>query len=354
MRTMHEFTSLFKALGDPLRLRILNLLPTEQVCEDVCNVSELSEELGVSQPTVSHHLKILKDGVWNIDNREHFDAATAPGGMVEGIRTAIDEGLVGHAGFTTHDTPENIISYVEEADWAEIILFTYNLLNTSYAPAIAAAHEKGIGTIIMNPVGGGKLGKPSEVFLRLARELGAEKVAELAMCYVLSNANVTTIISGIGQKRDVDEAVADAAALTPGQMTRIAEFLAEIAKGKEGFCTGCKYCMPCPHEINIPAVLNAIYDHRFLGFTEDAAHSYRNIKEAKADACAQCGECEAKCTQKLKIMGEMDYAALLLLANGPSLSISSSACGRISMFSPTSSSLMLILRETPGSCIVTP
>ena len=58
---MEEYVSRFKALGDPLRLKILNLLPLEQRCEDMYNVSELSQELGVSQPTVSHHLKILKD-----------------------------------------------------------------------------------------------------------------------------------------------------------------------------------------------------------------------------------------------------------------------------------------------------
>ena len=58
---MNEYVTQYKALGDPLRLRILNLLPMEEKCEDMYNVSELSEELGVSQPTVSHHLKILKD-----------------------------------------------------------------------------------------------------------------------------------------------------------------------------------------------------------------------------------------------------------------------------------------------------
>jgi len=34
----------------------------------------------------------------------------------------------------------------------------------------------------------------------------------------------------------------------------------------------------------------------------------RNIKEARADACVQCGECEPKCTQHLKIMEEMRFA----------------------------------------------
>jgi ArsR family transcriptional regulator len=49
---------LFKALGDPARVRIVNTLATasEPVC--VCN---MIEPLGLSQPTVSHHLRKLLD-----------------------------------------------------------------------------------------------------------------------------------------------------------------------------------------------------------------------------------------------------------------------------------------------------
>ena len=59
--TPEQMGEVFKALGDPVRLGILRLLPdTDDCCCAVYNVSELAEELGVSQPTVSHHLKILK------------------------------------------------------------------------------------------------------------------------------------------------------------------------------------------------------------------------------------------------------------------------------------------------------
>jgi hypothetical protein len=248
--------------------------------------------------------------VWNIDSPEHYAQAIAKGGMLDGIRKAIDEKRVGHTGFTTHDTPENIARYVQEADWCEIILFTYNLLNRRYAPAIAAAHAKGIGTIIMNPVGGGKLGENSERFLAQASNVGARNVPDLAMRYILSNQNVTTIISGISKKSDVDAAIAaaDAPAFSTDLMASIEAFLDGIAKGNDGFCTGCKYCLPCPQEINIPAVLSCIHDHRFLGFQKNARERYKQIKEAKADQCAQCGQCEPKCTQKLKIAEEMEYA----------------------------------------------
>jgi ArsR family transcriptional regulator len=49
---------LFKALGDPARVRLVNLLATstEPVC--ICN---LVEPLGLSQPTVSHHMSKLRE-----------------------------------------------------------------------------------------------------------------------------------------------------------------------------------------------------------------------------------------------------------------------------------------------------
>jgi ArsR family transcriptional regulator, arsenate/arsenite/antimonite-responsive transcriptional repressor len=49
---------LFRALGDPARVRIVNVLATTD--EPVC-VCELIEPLGLAQPTVSHHLKKLLD-----------------------------------------------------------------------------------------------------------------------------------------------------------------------------------------------------------------------------------------------------------------------------------------------------
>jgi len=58
---MEKLSCALKALGDPLRLRILDLLPDSGQCEAVYNVSELALELGIPQPTVSHHLRILKD-----------------------------------------------------------------------------------------------------------------------------------------------------------------------------------------------------------------------------------------------------------------------------------------------------
>jgi ArsR family transcriptional regulator len=55
---VHAVAELFRALADPARVRILNVLATcgEPVC--ICN---LVDPLDLSQPTVSHHMKKLVD-----------------------------------------------------------------------------------------------------------------------------------------------------------------------------------------------------------------------------------------------------------------------------------------------------
>ncbi len=50
-----------KALGDSCRLEILQLLPDSANCEHGNNVSQLAEKLNTPQPTISHHLKVLKN-----------------------------------------------------------------------------------------------------------------------------------------------------------------------------------------------------------------------------------------------------------------------------------------------------
>ncbi|MGM7669331.1 metalloregulator ArsR/SmtB family transcription factor [Microbacterium sp. A93] len=49
----------FKALADPMRLRLLSHVAA-QGCEAVCGC-DLTEDLGISQSTVSHHMKKLVD-----------------------------------------------------------------------------------------------------------------------------------------------------------------------------------------------------------------------------------------------------------------------------------------------------
>ena len=54
-----HLAGMLKALADPTRLRLLSHV-TAQGCQDVCTC-DLTAELGITQPTVSHHMKKLVD-----------------------------------------------------------------------------------------------------------------------------------------------------------------------------------------------------------------------------------------------------------------------------------------------------
>lgn len=56
LRTRELTADVLRVFADPLRLRIIQLLAIEQLC--TCH---LVEETGARQPTVSHHLKVLRE-----------------------------------------------------------------------------------------------------------------------------------------------------------------------------------------------------------------------------------------------------------------------------------------------------
>jgi ArsR family transcriptional regulator len=80
---------LFKALADPARVRIVNVLATsegEPVC--ICN---LTEPLGLSQPTVSHHMKRLLDvGLVDREQRGKWAYFSLKLGAVEKLALVAD------------------------------------------------------------------------------------------------------------------------------------------------------------------------------------------------------------------------------------------------------------------------
>lgn len=247
---------------------------------------------------------------WSIAEKTHYDQIIAKGGMVDGMIKAKEDGLIGHIGFTTHDTPENVLTYIAEADWCEIILFTYNLLNLRYAPCIEAAHRKGIGTVIMNPVGGGRLVEESPIMSKLAKEVGAASIADMAVRYVLSNPYVDSMLNGIMKPSDIDASLTsvERGPLSEEQLAIIDRTAGAIREQASTFCTGCRYCMPCPVGIDIPNIMVCIHDLRYWGLTKAAHHRYNSMQGPKASACTQCGQCETACTQKLHIMEEMKFA----------------------------------------------
>lgn len=70
-QTAAELARLLKAVADPARLQLLSLLRSSPDCE-AC-VCDLTAALGLSQATVSHHLRVLSDaGMVHSDKRGYW------------------------------------------------------------------------------------------------------------------------------------------------------------------------------------------------------------------------------------------------------------------------------------------
>jgi ArsR family transcriptional regulator len=80
--------TLFRALGDAARVRIVNLLAASE--EAVC-VCELTPALGLSQPTVSHHLKKLTDaGLLEREQRSKWAYYSLSGEALERLASLVE------------------------------------------------------------------------------------------------------------------------------------------------------------------------------------------------------------------------------------------------------------------------
>jgi hypothetical protein len=104
-------------------------------------------------------------------------------------------------------------------------------------------------------------------------------------------------------------AAAEQAPLTPEQIAAVDAFVQARSPEDSGFCTGCRYCLPCPEGIDIPAVMSALYDAEVWDLKQEGERRYGRIKGPKADACVACNDCIDKCTQQLQIPDLMEKAA---------------------------------------------
>ena len=244
--------------------------------------------------------------VWCVNSEETWKQVTQKGGMLDGIKRAMNEGLVKHTGFTTHDKPENINRYIDQADWCEAILFTYNILNQTYQDNIAKAHEKGIATIVMNPACGGLLAHDSPA---ITKATGHKDLIALGHRYLASDPNVDTIICGISKPSDIDSTIANYGLprLSETECKQIEKAMHSLSSKEMNFCTQCGYCQPCPQDINIPQVMHGVYLKKILGVPEFAKTHLKAVtgnpeaKMAPISNCTNCGRCELRCTQRLRI-----------------------------------------------------
>ena len=86
-----ELASMFKALADPARLKLLSLIAER---EEVC-ACDLVDPLGISQPTVSHHLKVLYEaGLLDSERRGRWIHYRLVHSTISALRDALAPSLV--------------------------------------------------------------------------------------------------------------------------------------------------------------------------------------------------------------------------------------------------------------------
>ncbi len=246
---------------------------------------------------------------WN-----RMPALTKKGGALDALNKARGEGLIGHIGFTGHDTPENFIKCLETGLFDSLTI-PYNMIDRSYAPTIKRAGELGVGVIAMCPVAGGVLASPSPQLQQLLPEGAGSTTAALALHFVLSNPDVSCAPSGMANLENLRENVAAVESFTEvsdDERARIEKIMDEFAAAGRKLCTGCGYCHPCPNGVNIAFSL-AIHNMALVyGVTDWAKGQWAHMApEARAGNCLECGQCEPKCPNQIPIVETLKEVAKL-------------------------------------------
>lgn len=257
---------------------------------------------------------------WGINLKGFKEWEALSDGPLQAAERAKAEGLIKHISFSYHDSAENL-RYIIDSGRFESVLIQYNLLDRSNEENIAYAKAKGLGTVIMGPVGGGRLGAPSDVIKSLLPEAPAS-TAEMAMRFVLANSNVDVSLSGMSDIAMLEENARVASRegqLTPAELDQVKAMMEENKKLAQLYCTSCNYCLPCPQEIKIPHIFNIMNNHRVYGLTSHAKNAYGQVmrgegwvKSADASKCTKCGLCEDKCPQKLPIIKQLEETHKIL------------------------------------------
>lgn len=218
-----------------------------------------------------------------VSTQEGWETIKGPGGALEGMYEAREDGRIKHLGITCHK-PDLLAGIIAEGVF-DTAMIPYNYLSETPAQGLLPLAKKiGVGTIAMKPFGGGAISH-----------------IRTALKYALSNGDIDVVIPGMMTTFEVESNVEVASGdltLTPEDQELIDEDMRALGTR---FCRACDYCRPCPQGIPISFVLRA--EDQFLKLTGWTPRLISQIPEAKAkvDTCTRCGQCEERCPYELPI-----------------------------------------------------
>lgn len=235
-------------------------------------------------------------------------------------------GLVKHAGFSFHDTPEMLEEILTKHPEMEFVQLQINYLDwesewirSRACYEVAERHGKPV--IVMEPVKGGTLAKvPTEAEALFKEHDASMSVPSWAIRFAASLPNVMVVLSGmssIDQMKDNLSYMKEFRPLSEEEQ-KICFKAADIINSQIAIpCTGCSYCTEgCPMNIAIPQYFS-IYNEDMREHLEEKGWTinftnYEIISgtRGKASDCIACGQCEGVCPQHLSIIDYLkDVAA---------------------------------------------
>ncbi len=235
-----------------------------------------------------------------------------------GIREWIDEkkksGEIKNIGFSFHGNTDMFLKLLNAYDW-DFCQIQYNYLDENTQAGrkgLEEAEKKGIPVIIMEPLRGGKLVDlmPSEGKELIKKYEKGYSAAELAFRWLYDQSGVTVVLSGMNSIEMLEENCRTASDALPGSLDDNDKALIEgvrkiIDEKMKVGCTGCRYCMPCPKNVDIPSIFRC-YNHMYSESKGSGRKEYFQSvafqkKPADASECVSCGKCEQHCPQHLEI-----------------------------------------------------
>lgn len=218
-----------------------------------------------------------------------LEEVMSPGGALEALMEAREAGKIGHIGLTAHSV--EVFEKAIELPWVETIMFPYNIVERQAEDLIRKCAEKNIGFIVMKPLAG-----------------GAIEDATLALRFICANPDVSVVIPGMFDVKEIEQNLASCENVSPLSETE-KEAIQKVREDLgNNFCRRCNYCVPCTVGISIPNVfLFQGYLDRY-GLEGWARERYATLS-VKASACVECGACEPRCPYNLPIREMLKDAA---------------------------------------------
>ena len=242
-------------------------------------------------------------------------------GILDWLETKKASGAIRQIGFSYHGNSDMFCSLLDAYDW-DFCQIQYNYLDEHSQAGVAGLHyaaDKGIPVVIMEPLRGGRLvnGLPHKAKELFDNYEIKRSPAEWAFRWLWNQPAVTCVLSGMNSIEMVQENAAtasdaEAGAFTDKEKNLFDEVVKTINDNMKVGCTGCRYCMPCPKNVDIPGTFAAYnrlgYDGK-LAALKDYFMCTGVRKDYTGPAnCIECGKCEQHCPQHIEIRKELKKA----------------------------------------------